>query len=358
MTLSKTLFLAWQDKEKTRRWFPVGRLDANRALSRYQFRYVHGAEEANSEMGFAPLDDFPDFYQVYESSELFPLFQNRVLGESRKDFADYLKWLDLEPKSADPVEILAVNGGYRATDSFEVFPKIDRQRDGSFVCRFFLHGSRHVNSFAQKRIEELRAGERLSVALELTNPATAFAVQIQTLDYHMIGWSPRYLVADLAHALASAPGSYEAAVIRINPAPAPSKQRLLIEFRGRWPANYQPMSGPEFEPLGADLLYRRIEISRLGGILPEKIGSFVVGIPRKIVEDFRKQNPSVVEDGIFRTLLSVQEHQKMRDLLKIPFAVPTLDEQFGFTGTAAALGRPTFEGEEGRKFWLLERDKH
>ena len=158
--------------------------------------------------------------------------------------------------------------------------------------------------------------------------------------------------------MASAPGSYEADVIRINPAPAPSKQRLLIEFRDRWPANYQPMSAPEFEPLSADLLYRRIEISRLGGTLPEKRGSFVVGIPRKTVEDFRKQNPSVVEDVIFRTLVSAQEHQKMGHLLKIPFGASTLDEQFGFTGTAAALGKPTFEGEEGRKFWLLERDKH
>ncbi len=25
--MNKTLFLAWQDKEKTREWFPVGRLD-------------------------------------------------------------------------------------------------------------------------------------------------------------------------------------------------------------------------------------------------------------------------------------------------------------------------------------------
>ena len=32
----RTLFLAWQDKGDSRQWFPVGRLDADRALSRYR----------------------------------------------------------------------------------------------------------------------------------------------------------------------------------------------------------------------------------------------------------------------------------------------------------------------------------
>ncbi len=42
----KTLFLAWQDKGRSRRWFPVGRLDADVEHSRYRFRYTGGAEEA------------------------------------------------------------------------------------------------------------------------------------------------------------------------------------------------------------------------------------------------------------------------------------------------------------------------
>ena len=40
-------------------------------------------------------------------------------------------------------------------------------------------------------------------------------------------------------------------------------------------------------PMSEDLMYRRIEISGLGGTLPEKVGSFVVGIPRRIIEDLR-----------------------------------------------------------------------
>lgn len=244
---SRTLFLAWQDQVGTRQWFPVGRLDVLQPESRYRFCYVQGAERARQESGFEPLVDFPDLHKSYESAELFPLFRNRVLAPGRRDFPDYLKHLDL-PAVADPIEILAVSGGYRATDSFEVFPKIVRGADGAFRCRFFLHGWQHVSEAAQHRLQTLQVGEKLYVAIELTNPATGLAIQMQTQDYHMIGWSPRYLVDDLVRALAKAPGSYEAKVVRVNPIPAPSKQRLLVELRGHWP-DYEPMTTADFQPI-------------------------------------------------------------------------------------------------------------
>lgn len=250
----KTLFLAWQsraDNAKTREWFPVGRLDVLNPQSLYRFRYVRGAERAHAETGFEPLVDFPDFRQQYEAPDLFPLFQNRVLAPGRPDFQEYLRMLDLAGGQADPIEILSVAGGYRATDSFEVFPKIERREDGAFRCRFFLHGSRHVSKDGQKRVESLKSGERLFVAIELTNPATQFAVQIQTEDYHVIGWAPRYLVRDLVNAISKAPGEYKARVVRVNPVPAPSKQRLLVEFCGQWPMNYEPMATDDFQPLAA-----------------------------------------------------------------------------------------------------------
>jgi hypothetical protein len=197
--------------------------------------------------GFEPLVDFPDFRQRYEASDLFPLFQNRVLAPGRRDFHEYLRMLDL-PDRADPIEILSVDGGYRATDSFEVFPKIERREDGAFGCRFFLHGWRHVCEDAQRRMLSLKADDKLFVAIELTNPATQLAVQIQTEDYHMIGWAPRYLVHDLMGAIAKAPGDYKARVVQVNPVPAPSKQRLLVELCGHWP-DYEPMTSDDFLPL-------------------------------------------------------------------------------------------------------------
>jgi hypothetical protein len=222
-------------------------LDVLSDQAAYRFCFTKGAERAHESAGFEALLDFPKWDRAYESSELFPLFKNRVISANRRDFSDYLKMLDL-PMTAEPAEILEVGGGYRATDSFEVFPKIVRRPDGFFSCRFFLHGGRHVNEVALTRIDDLKPGEQLYVTIELTNPSSQLAVQIQTLDYFMIGWAPRYLVNDLVRAIALSPGDYGATVVRINPAPAPSKQRLLVELTGRW-LDYEPMSEGDFEPL-------------------------------------------------------------------------------------------------------------
>ena len=246
---TKTLFLAWQDtREESRLWFPIGRLDVDAEYPLYRFRYTGGAKRAEREARFPLLIEFPRLDEEYRSSALFPLFQNRVMNRARPDFADYLRTLDL-PEEADPIEVLSASGGYRATDTYEVFPKIKKDVDGSFTYRFFLHGWRHVNPSAQERLARLAEDDELCVTLELTNPATGLAVQIQTPDYHVIGWAPRYLVADLVTAMTEHP-EYSARVVRVNPQPVPSKQRLLIEMRGRW-GQHEPMSGEDFRPLVA-----------------------------------------------------------------------------------------------------------
>ncbi len=247
--IEQTLFLAWQDQIASRRWFPVGRLDVDPEKTMYRFRYIGGAKEAEAKAKFKPLPDFPKFEKDYKSSELFPVFRNRVMTAGRPDFKVYLEQLGLDPSHNDPIEILAVSGGRRVTDEFQVFPKLQRGKDGAFSCRFFVHGSSHVSEQAQDRLASLKAGERLNIALELTNPETGFAVQVQTADYFMIGWAPRYLVNDLAMAIASSPGKFEARVVRINPRPTPSRQRLLVEFHGVWPHEYAPMSNEQFTPL-------------------------------------------------------------------------------------------------------------
>ena len=244
---TRTLFLAWQD-EKSRQWFPVGVLDVDDGEPpSYRFRYTGGAERARKEAKFPWLIEFPDPREDYRSPRLFPLFSNRVIAPGRPDRADYLSNIDL-PETADPVEILSVNGGRRVTDAYEVFPKLVKRADGSFACRFFLHGWRHAAPSAQARMSELERDEELYVTLELTNPVTRLAVQIQTKDYHMIGWAPRYLVDDLAAAMAEPSPDYSARVARVNPQPAPSRQRVLIEMRGRW-SEHEPMTGADFAPL-------------------------------------------------------------------------------------------------------------
>ena len=192
------------------------------------------------------LIEFPSLEKEYQSSELFPLFQNRVMNKKRPDFADYLENLDLSGKF-DPIEILSVNGGQRVTDAYEVFPKIKRDNNGNFTCRFFLHGWRYVNQADQDRINSLEPGERLSLTRGQTNPATGLVVQIWTTDDFMIGWKPRYLMADFV-AEENVTSEYSTHVVRVNPQPAPSKQRVLIEMHGCW-KEHEPMSSEDFTPL-------------------------------------------------------------------------------------------------------------
>lgn len=247
----RAVFLAWQDPGEMQ-WFPVGRLDALgeplRDPLEYRFRYIGGAERAREEANYPLTVGFPDIRGDYHSQRIFPVFQNRVISPKRADFPAYMRNLDLPADPPpDPISILQVSGGRRVTDSYEVFPKIIKREDGGFTCRFFLHGLRYVNKAARRRVDNIQKGETLYVTLELTNPATGLAIQIQTEDYHMVGWTPRYLVDDLVQAMADS-NEYRARVVRLNPPPAPLSNRLLIEMEGRW-ENHEPMSGPDYEPL-------------------------------------------------------------------------------------------------------------
>jgi hypothetical protein len=240
----KTLFLAWQ--APSRAWFPIGRLDVDREKSEFCFAYTRGAQRAKREEGFHPLTSFPDFHERYESDELFPLFKNRVLDPHRKDFLDNLRSLDLDPAHPDPVEILAVSGGERQTDSFDVFPKLEKGKDNRFSCRFFLHGLRHVSEAARERALVLTPEEPLQVSLELNNPATRIAIQLTTRDYHFVGWTPRYLVGDLVRAVNEYP-EIKARVVRNNEVGTPLNRRILVELSGLLPPDHKLMSGQDFQ---------------------------------------------------------------------------------------------------------------
>lgn len=216
------------------------------------FRYTHGAKRAQQQAGFHPLTAFPQMDKRYVSDRLFELFRNRVPRPSRTDYAAYLDRLGLPSNVTDPFEILSVSGGTRQTDSLEAFPLIRTKLDGGFHCRFFLHGWRHVSEAAQLCLNELESGAALQVALELNNPATGIAVQLQTADtYHMLGWSPRYLVEDLVQAIATAPSEIAATIQQINRPPAPANQRALVSLEGKLPAGVKPMTSEDFQPLAA-----------------------------------------------------------------------------------------------------------
>lgn len=245
----KTLFLAWQDREFTRRWFPIGRLDADVERDFYQFGYIQGVKKAEREAGFKPLDAFPNLTHLYKAHELFPLFKNRVLNRERQDFSSFLQQLAISPEAGDPLTILSVSGGSRRTDNLEVFPKIDKTEDNQFKVRFLLRGWRHLTDMTKERVKQLQVGEKLFLSVELHNPVTGIAIQVQTGQYEIIGWTPRYLVMDIMSAIGADHLEIAAKVVQMNPPPAPAQDRVLIEIAGKWPDNYTPMNGPDFKTL-------------------------------------------------------------------------------------------------------------
>lgn len=251
----KTLFLAWGCTHSdtsigtdSLSWFPIGRLEWE--LGWFRFGYMRGVLAAQAKTGFQPLAAFPRFDQVYESGELFPLFRNRVISPTREDYSEYLDRLSLCADQADPFEILAISGGVRQTDNLEVFPKILTRCDGSFSCRFFLRGWRHMNLLSQDRLNCLQPDEELQVHFDMNNPGTESAVQLQAMnDHSILGWAPRYLNHDVLRAASGGPSRFRARVVRLNQPPSPQSQRVLIELEGTFPAGYEPMNNEEFHRL-------------------------------------------------------------------------------------------------------------
>ncbi len=242
-----TLFLAWQAPQ-SRRWYPVGRLDADDRRQHFDFGYTHGAQDAKKD-GFGLLSAFPELDRRYRSNHLFELFENRLMRPSRADYPLFLESLGLENTPHDPLQILALTGGLRKTDHYELFPQIELRSDHSFVCQFFLHGVRHCAQSVLPTLDQLKAGQPLRIALELNNPATGYALQLQTEDYEMIGWAPRYLVNDLIQAIANDSKVAEANLIRANPLGTPLNRRFLVELSGYFPESHQPMSSEQFQPI-------------------------------------------------------------------------------------------------------------
>jgi hypothetical protein len=105
-----------------------------------------------------------------------------------------------------------------------------------------------VSEAGQRRGQLLAQGEVLQVSLELNNPATGLAIQLSTKDYHLLGWTPRYLVQDILTALSASP-QISATVVRVNDVELPPNRRILIELSGKFDQAFEPMSGPDFQVL-------------------------------------------------------------------------------------------------------------
>jgi len=246
--MKKSLFVAWRTRDLDHPgWGPVGRLEFDEGL--YRFFYTHGAQTLP---GFQPFAQMDDLNQIYESTELFPLFANRLLSERRPEYDAYLRWSGFEHADPpDPMTILAVTEGQRQTDAVEVFPCPVPNLDGCYLNRFFLHGVRWAEEAGREYIaERLQASEQLRLEPEPSNIYDPHAVAIYPQHGESrIGYAPRYLAHDIHTLLGQCdPDFVTLQVDRIN-ADAPLQQRVLCQMQACWPVDFEPCKSETFQPI-------------------------------------------------------------------------------------------------------------
>ncbi len=243
------LFVAWKSSDPAQgSWGPVGRLE--HGPEGYRFLYTRGARTLE---GFESFTGMPNLEEVYESDELLPLFANRLLSKSRPEYEAYLTWGGFDPNNPpDPIAVLGVTEGLRATDSLELFPCPVPDENGCFINKFFLHGIRWGPPAALARIAALKSEEPLGLMFDISNTYDRSAVAVRTCDVQdrfLIGYVPRYLARDVRKLVAKcAPDFIRVAVERVNPA-APLQQRVLCRMNACWPEGFRPYGGEEFQPI-------------------------------------------------------------------------------------------------------------
>ena len=239
--MTTTLYLAWQ-ASASRRWFPVGRLDAepDGDPSRYEFSYIAGAHEARAIADFLMVPGFPELDAPYRSEKLFPFFENRLMNRRRPERTEYLRGLGLDLAHWDPVSELAAPFNHAHGNGFEVYPDIVPDCGGYFQTQFVVHGLRHTNAHSIERTESLAVGEELRLSLELNNPETGHAVTVKTADHYLIGWLPRYLVDVVYQDGGLSVQNLEARVAQLNLNGSLS-HRVLVDFSGRLPSTMRSM---------------------------------------------------------------------------------------------------------------------
>ncbi|MDR5835227.1 HIRAN domain-containing protein [Caballeronia sp. LZ034LL] len=242
-----TLFVAWQDAE-SREWIPVGQL--TRVDGIYKFAYTRGVLRAPN---FHPFGRLSDVHATYESSTLFPVFANRVIPKSRPEYRDYLRWIGLTNLDSDPLNVLAMTGGVRGTDSVELFPQPKRTADGRYQISFFARALRHIPKSSLDAIASLKQGDTLRLLRDCQNGHDEFALCLSTLPpSHLVGYCPKYYARDITKFLTEDPGAVSVTVRCVN-VDAPLDMRLLCTVTAPWGNGYAPfVNHADFELLGRE----------------------------------------------------------------------------------------------------------
>jgi hypothetical protein len=242
--LDGRLYVAWRRPDGL--IVPVGVLTqtANETGSAFRFVYLKMAERQDD---FDPLPGLIDLHRAYEARSLFPVFANRVMPRERPDYGSFVEQLDLTLET-DPFEVLARSEGVRTTDRIEVFPYPHRTDGGALTTLFFARGIRHLDG-ASEAVDQLCDGDELTLAEEPDNKINPRAMLLSTATGEQVGWAPDYLLETI-HQLRELNEELPSVIVEhVNPSTVASHLRLLCRLSAPWPLGFEPLSGPEFQPI-------------------------------------------------------------------------------------------------------------
>ncbi|SFV71548.1 hypothetical protein MNB_SV-13-223 [hydrothermal vent metagenome] len=239
--MSNELILSWKNPYNNKR-VPIGRLYFKDDY--YCFRYTKGAL---NEKEFRPFDSMDRLDRVYQSKELFPMFKNRLLQKSRPEYKEYLGWLNIKTDSIHPMEELALTGGVRATDSFELYP-LPQEKEGNYVVSFFSRGIRHLAKSYNQRIEGLGENRKLYLMRDIQNKLDGYALVLRTDNpIELVGYCPSFYTKDFNRLIENNGANDIFLRVVKNNLDAPSQLKLLCEFQTKWSNGFTPFDSENFQ---------------------------------------------------------------------------------------------------------------
>lgn len=234
------IFILWQD-QNTKLWHPVAKLSHTDNI--YRLNYTKGATK--SEM-FIPFPNLDRLDEIYESNELFPFFQNRILPSSRPEFKKLIRWIDMTPETFDPLNYLAITGGGKKTDNYRIL-KLPELVDGKYIFKFLISGVQYLKNSSQEFVNNLKVNTELEYFYELDNPVDQNAIGLKDKNsQEFIGYCPRYLVNDFKKLLESKESTESKFYIKKVNLDSPASYRLLCVFESQAKKNYKPLMFEEY----------------------------------------------------------------------------------------------------------------
>ena len=131
-----------------------------------------------------------------------------------------------------------------------MFAHPERTAKGNLTTLFFARGIRHLPGAAEA-VDGIRKGDVLELHDEPGNSVNRRAVLISTRSGRRVGWAPDCLV-EMIHDLSELDAALKVTAEHVNPADvAAPHMRLLCRLRSPWPKNYEPLHGPEYQPIAS-----------------------------------------------------------------------------------------------------------